>query len=105
MTRYSILQRRADAEQPTNHKPTFDSLGQVFSSASAPIVEKHDTRLFMRHVLMNGDNVDLVFEQGPQDGLQLIFCDREVSINYGVVVAAREPRPRVYAHILADRDA
>ena len=63
MMRYSILRRRADFGHAANQKSAFDSLGQVLGRASPPIVKKHDTRLFMRHVLMNGDDVDLVFEQ------------------------------------------
>src|SRR4029078_4994879 len=59
----SILQRRTDFRHAANQKSAFNSLGQVFSGAPSPIVEKHDTWLFMRHVLMNGDNVDLVFKQ------------------------------------------
>jgi len=64
-------------------------------------MEKHDARFFVRHVLMNCDNIDLVFQQGSQDGLQLIFCDSEVSINNGVFVATRGRRSCVYAHVLA----
>src|SRR5215831_8908549 len=48
----ALWQRRSDFEQPTNHKPAFDSLGQVSGSAPAPIMEEHDPRLFMRHVLV-----------------------------------------------------
>src|SRR5215467_5890756 len=63
-------------------------------------MEKYHARFFVCHVLVNGDNVDFVLTQRFQDGLQLIFCDREVSINNGVVVASRERRPSVHAHIL-----
>ena len=65
-------------------------------------MEKHDARFFVRHVLMNRHDVDLVFKQGSQDELQLIFCHCEVTINNGVVVAPGERCPRVYAHVFAD---
>jgi len=68
-------------------------------------MEKHDTRFFVRHVLMDGDDVDLFLKQRPQDRLQFIFGHREVSINNSVVVTAGERRPCVDAHVLVDRDA
>ena len=62
-------------------------------------MEKHDPRLFVGHVLMDGDNVDLVLEQRFQNWLQFIFCDCEISIDDCVVVAAGERRPCVHAHV------
>ena len=58
-----VLQRRADLKESTDQKPTFDSLRQSFGRASTPVMEKHDSRLFVRHVLVDGDNLDLVLEQ------------------------------------------
>ena len=65
-------------------------------------MEKYHARFFVCHVLVNGDDVDLVLTQRFQDRLQFVFRHREVAINNGVVVASRERRPRVHAHILAD---
>jgi len=68
-------------------------------------MEEHDSRLFMRHVLMDGYNVDLVLDQRFQNGLQLMLRDCEISIDNCIIVAAGERRPRVDAHIIADGDA
>src|SRR6266536_2441261 len=65
-----LRQRRSDLEQSTNQKPAFDGIRQIFCLAASPVMEEHDARLLVRHVLMNGDNVTLVLEQGPQDRLQ-----------------------------------
>src|SRR5438477_109047 len=51
-------------------------------------MEKHDARFLVRHVLMDGDDVDLLLEQRSQDRLQFIFRYCEISINNGVVIAA-----------------
>src|SRR4051794_38844217 len=65
-------------------------------------MEKHHARLFVRHVLVNGYDVDLVLTQRFQHGLQFVFGHYEVAIDDRIVVAPSERRPRVYAHILAD---
>ena len=59
----SVLKRRTDLEQATNQKPAFDGIRQIFGRSSTPVMEKHDARFFVRHVLMDGDDVDLVLEQ------------------------------------------
>jgi hypothetical protein len=53
------LKRRTDLEQATNQKPAFDGIRQIFGRSTTPVMEKHDARLFVRHVLMDGDDVDL----------------------------------------------
>jgi hypothetical protein len=59
----SVLKWRTDLEQATNQKPAFDGIRQIFGRSSTPVMEKHDARFFVRHVLMDGDDVDLVLEQ------------------------------------------
>jgi hypothetical protein len=59
----SVLKRRTDLEQAANQKPAFDGIRQIFGRSFTPVMEKHDARLFVRHVLMDGDDVDLVIEQ------------------------------------------
>jgi hypothetical protein len=51
-------------------------------------MEEYDPGLFVCHVLMDGNDVDLVLEQRFQDGLQFIFRDCEISINDCIVVVA-----------------
>src|SRR5215211_7900182 len=101
----TLRYRGADPYQSTDQKPAFDSLRQIFGRAPAPIMEEHYPRLFMGHVLMYGDNVDLFLEQRFQNRLQFIFRDREISVGDCVVVAAGERGPRVYAHVFVDLDA
>ena len=57
------LQWRTHLEQSTDEKSALDGIRQIFGRASPPIVEKHDSRFFVGHVLMNGDNVDLILQQ------------------------------------------
>jgi hypothetical protein len=57
------LQRRTHLEQSAHEKGALDGICQLFGGASPPIVEKDDSRFFVRHVLVNGDNVDLVLQQ------------------------------------------
>ena len=74
-----LAQRRhaqfCKGELTLSSPPTRNALlmasGQVFGTASSPIVEKHDARFFVRHVLVNGDNVDLVLKQRFQDRLAI----------------------------------
>ena len=68
-------------------------------------MEEHNSRLFVCHVLMDGNNVDLFLEQRFQNRLQFIFRHCEISIDNCIVVAAGESRPRVDAHGVAERDA
>src|SRR4029077_16846108 len=74
-------------------------------SASAPIMEEHDSRLFMRHVLVDGNNVDLLLQQRLQNRLPFIFGDCKISIDNCIVVTTGERRPRVDAHVVTERDA
>src|SRR6476660_695537 len=86
----SILQGRTDLEQSTNQKPAFDGIRQIFCPSASPVMEKHDPRFFVRHVLMDGHDVDLFFEQRFQYLLQFILGYREVSIDNRIVVASGE---------------
>ena len=44
-------------------------------------MEKYHARFFVCHVLVNGNDVDLVLTQRFQDRLQFVFRHREVAIN------------------------
>ena len=101
----SIVDRRGDFLQTRNQKRAFDCLCQILGAAAAPIMEKHHARLFVGHVLVDRDDVDFFFEQRSRRWLQFIFCDREVAIDNGVVVAAGEGGPSVHAHGVVDLDA
>src|SRR5207237_7465870 len=58
-----LWQRRADLQQSTDQKPAFYGIRQILCPAASPVMEEHDARLLVRHVLMDGDNIDLVLEQ------------------------------------------
>src|SRR4051812_48295395 len=63
-------------------------------------MEKESAGLLVRHVVMNGDDVDALVAQTPEHWLQLVFQHREVTIDNCIVIGARECRPGVYAHFL-----
>ena len=65
-------------------------------------MEKHDPRLLVRHVLMNRDDGDLVFDERFQNRLQFIFGHGEIAIDDRVVVRPGERGPGVNPDFFAD---
>ena len=65
----SIFDGRADFLQASNEECALDCLRQIFRATAAPVMEKHDPRLFVRHVRVNGDDVDLLFYERFQNRL------------------------------------
>src|SRR5947209_8272403 len=51
----------------------FKGLRQIGCFASAPIMQKKDARVLVRHVTVNRHDVDPVMAKGSQHRLQLIF--------------------------------
>src|SRR5262249_25036611 len=60
---------------------------------------------FMRHVVMNGDNVDAPAAKAPKHRLQFVLAHTEIAIHDRVIVGARKPGPSVDAHLLRHRAA
>ena len=51
---------------------------------------------------MNRNDVDPVSPKRLERGLQLIFLDREIAIDHGVVIGASKGGPRVDSDVIAD---
>src|SRR3989442_15417504 len=62
-------------------------------------MEEHDARLLVRHVRVDGDDVDVGRPERPQHRLQLALQHREVAIYHGGLVSSRKCRPRVDPHL------
>src|SRR6266704_2189161 len=80
----------------------FDRFRQARGFSFPPIVKEKSARRFAGHVMVNGHNVDAGLAQRFQHGLQFVFVNRKIAINYCVVVAAGKRGPGVDAHFLPD---
>src|SRR5262249_27042691 len=65
---------------------TAHSLREVFRPADRPVVEEDDSRLLARHVLVDRDDVDARTTELLQNGLQLGFDHREVTVDERLLV-------------------
>src|SRR5436305_6003507 len=61
-------------------------------------MQEEDSWILMRHVAVNGHDVDTRRAKGFEHWLQLVFEHGEVSIHNRVVVSAGEGGPGVHAH-------
>src|SRR5262249_42664360 len=79
----------------------LDGLRQRCAAAFAPEMDEEHFRLFTRHMMVNGDDVDVVMPQGAQDHGQLVFLNGEVAVHHRAVIIAGEGCPSVHPHILS----
>src|SRR5262245_61486028 len=94
---------------PTYRKSTllrveggFETTREVLGLALRPVVQKHDARLLMCHVVVDRDDVDVRTAQRLENILKLVLEHREVAIDDGRLLASSERRPGVHAHGLPD---
>jgi hypothetical protein len=59
----------------------------------------------MRHMRMDGDDINSGLAECLERTLQFILSHREISIHKRVVVGTGKCRPGVSPHVFADRDA
>src|SRR5438128_2326093 len=64
----------------------FDAPGQFFGRPLGPEVREIISRLLADHVVVQGDDVDVRFAQGPQHRLHFLGGHDEVAIHRGQVV-------------------
>ncbi len=80
-------------------------LREIDRLAFAPVVQEEVARRLLRHVLVDGDDVDAVGAHRLENCLQLALEHGEVAIDDCLLIAARERGPGVDAHLVADLDA
>src|SRR5262249_2495565 len=80
-----------------------NSACEILRASNPPVVQKHDSRLLPRHVLVDGHDLDISVSQCSQDWLQLAFGHREVPIYHGLVIRTGKCSPRVDTHRVSDR--
>src|SRR5438105_8927609 len=76
---------------------------QVFGATHAPVVQEEHPRLLVRHVLVDGDDVDAAGAQRLEHLLQLALDHGEVAIDNRAIVGPGERGPGVHAHRIAHR--
>jgi hypothetical protein len=73
-------------------------LAKSLTEPAPPIVQKHDLRRFIDHMLMNGGDIDVSASQGFQYALKFGFEHREIALDDGFFVATGKYRPSIDAH-------
>src|SRR5437764_14307912 len=76
----------------------LESACKLLRGADAPVVEKIDSWLAARHVIVNGDDVQAVSAKGFQNGRDFLAEHSDVAGNLGIGIAAVERGPRVEPH-------
>src|SRR6266403_4391638 len=79
----------------------LDTARQLLGRPFAPEMEEHDARLLVRHVRVDGNDVDVGRPERPQHRLQLALQHREVAVYHGGLRISRKRRPRVDTPISA----
>src|SRR2546425_3396162 len=78
---------------------------EIHGLALAPVIEKHNARLLMGHVLMDGDDADVPGTHGLEHRLQLAFRHGEIAVDHGLIIRAGKRCPGIDAHFAADGHA
>ena len=60
--------------------------GQFLRRSDAPVVQENDARVFVGHVIVDGDDVDAAAAQALQDVLKLILIHRKIPIDNGLLI-------------------
>src|SRR5262245_49437790 len=83
---------------PLGVERTLEAAGQVLGRPFPPVVQEHDARLLVGHVVVDRDDVDPGSAQRLEHALQLVLEHREVAVHQGGPGAPGEGRPGVDAH-------
>src|SRR6185436_15669633 len=65
-----------------------------------PIVQKECTWFFVRHVMVDRDDVDVFAAKTLENRLEFVFEYGEIPVDRSVVVSACKGRPGIDAHFL-----
>src|SRR4029079_15774806 len=84
--RVGLIERRAQATS------------EILCAPHSPVMEQHDARLLSRHVLVDGDDLDVRVTEGLEYRLQFALGHGEVAVDHGRFIRAGEGRPGIDAH-------
>lgn len=80
---------------------SFQALSELPCGTHTPVVQEDYARRLHRHVIMDGNNVDVGAAQGFEDGLQFRLQHGKIALDHGFVIVPSKCGPRIDAHGVA----